>query len=125
MKYFQDLDSRKKKIIVIVVVVILVLILLAFYVLKGPAEPAVIEENPIDYEALEREAEIQRQIEELDRIREERGVTYTEEEIQGQIEELDQIRESINADKPALSAEEQQALIEQQIRELDEIRNSR
>ncbi len=123
MKYLQDLDSQKKKIVVVMVAIILVLILVASYTLRS-TEP-VIEVDPIDYEALEREAEIQRQINELDAIRAERGVTYTEEEIQGQIEELDSIRESMNAGKPALSAEEQQALVEQQIRELDEIRNNR
>lgn len=124
MKYFQDLDSQKKKIIVIVLVVVLALALIVAYALRSP-EPVVIEEEPIDSEALEREAEIQRQIDELDQIRSERGVAYTEEDIERQMDELDSIRESMNAGKPALSAEEQQALIEQQIRELDEIRNNR
>ena len=124
MEYLKNIDPQKKKIVVAMVAIILVLILVASYALRS-TEPVVIEEDLIDYDALEREAEIQRQINELDAIRAERGITYTEEDIQRQIEELDQIRESMNVGKPALSAEEQQALVEQQIRELDEIRNSR
>ena len=121
MEYLKNLDSRKK--IVLVVIAIVVLLLVVYLATKEEDEP-IIEEPFIDYEALEEEAEIQRQMEELDRIREERGVTYTEEDIQRQTEELDQIREEMNAEEPALTEEEQQALIEQQIRELDEIRNS-
>jgi uncharacterized protein YoxC len=119
MEYLKNLDSRKK--IVLVVIAIVILLLVVYLATKEEDEP-IIEEPFIDYEALEKEAEIQ--IEELDRIREERGVTYTEEDIQRQTEELDQIREEMNAEEPALTEEEQQALIEQQIRELDEIRNS-
>ena len=98
MEYLKNLDSRKK--IVLVVIAIVVLLLVVYLATKEEDEP-IIEEPFIDYEALEEEAEIQRQTEELDRIREE-----------------------MNAEEPALTEEEQQALIEQQIRELDEIRNS-
>ena len=98
MEYLKNLDSRKK--IVLVVIAIVILLLVVYLATKEEDEP-IIEEPFIDYEALEKEAEIQRQTEELDRIREE-----------------------MNAEEPALTEEEQQALIEQQIRELDEIRNS-